>query len=214
LPGNVEILTAVLSIAGAITLGAMSPGPSFLMVARAAIARSRADGVAAALGMGVGGVLFAAAALLGLHVVLIAVPWLYLVLKILGGAYLIFIGILIWRGARAPVAVVTNEELHGHGRTLLSSFWLALLTQISNPKAAVVYASVFVALLPREIPWWATLVLPVVIFVIEAGWYAIVALALSAPSPRAAYLRSKTWIDRAAGTVMALLGVRLILASK
>jgi threonine/homoserine/homoserine lactone efflux protein len=206
-----ETLAALASIAGALTLGAMSPGPSFLMVARTAIARSRAAGLAAALGMGVGGVLFAAAALLGLHVVLTAVPWLYLALKILGGAYLVFIGVMIWRGAREPVRMSTEDFVE---RGAASAFWFALLTQISNPKTAVVYASVFAALLPREVPLWAMLALPAVIFAIEAGWYAIVALALSAPSPRAGYLRFKVWIDRAAGTVMALLGVRLILASK
>jgi threonine/homoserine/homoserine lactone efflux protein len=204
-----EMVAAVLSIAGAITLGAMSPGPSFLMVARTAIARSRADGLAAALGMGVGGVLFAALALLGLHVVLIAVPWLYVFLKVAGGAYLIFIGWMIWRGARAPVRIGDDVDAT-RGR----SFWLALATQLSNPKTAVVYASVFVSMLPREIPLAVTLLLPLVIFAIEFGWYAIVALALSAPSPRAAYLRSKTWIDRAAGTVMALLGIRLILSTR
>ncbi len=56
------MIVSVLSIAGAITLGAMSPGPSFVVVARTAVATSRADGVAAALGMGVGGVLFAGVA--------------------------------------------------------------------------------------------------------------------------------------------------------
>jgi threonine/homoserine/homoserine lactone efflux protein len=200
---------AVLSIVAALTLGAMSPGPSFLMVARTAIARSRADGLAAALGMGVGGVLLSAMALAGLQAVLLAVPWLYLALKILGGAYLITIGWLIWRGAREPVRIVEDVDTTGR-----RSFWLALATQLSNPKTAVVYASVFVSLLPREIPLSVTLLLPLVIFAIEFGWYAIVALALSAPSPRAAYLRSKTWIDRAAGTVMALLGIRLILTAK
>ena len=205
-------LAAVLAIAGAITLGALSPGPSFLMVARTAIARSRADGVAAALGMGVGGVAFACMALLGLHVVLIAVPWLYLVLKIAGGAYLVFIGWMIWRGARQPVQLADGSD-HAT-KTMLRSFWLGCATQMSNPKAAVVYASVFVSLLPPEIPLSVTLILPLVIFAIEAGWYAVVALALSAPSPRAAYLRSKTWIDRAAGAVMAALGLRLILGAK
>lgn len=204
-----EISAAVLSIVLALTLGAMSPGPSFLMVARAAIARSRRDGLAAALGMGVGGVLFAVMALAGLHAVLIAVPWLYLVLKILGGAYLIYIGWSIWRGARDPVRIVDDVDATGR-----RSFWLALATQLSNPKTAVVYASVFVSLLPREIPLAVTLLLPLVIFAIEFGWYAIVALALSAPSPRAAYLRSKAWIDRAAGTVMALLGFRLIFSTR
>jgi threonine/homoserine/homoserine lactone efflux protein len=205
-------LAAVLAIAGAITLGAVSPGPSFLMVARTAISGSRADGLAAALGMGVGGVFFACVALAGLHVVLIALPWLYVVLKVAGGAYLIFIGWMIWRGARQPVALA--DETGNVPSTLSRSFWLGLATQMSNPKAAVVYASVFVSLLPPEIPLWVTLALPLVIFAIEAGWYTIVAVALSAPSPRAAYLRSKAWIDRAAGAVMAALGLRLILGAR
>jgi len=203
---------AVVAIAGAITLGAMSPGPSFLMVARTSIAASRADGLAAALGMGVGGVVFAVMALAGLHVVLITVPWLYVVLKIAGGAYLIYIGWMIWRGARRPIQLV-NESQHP-AKTVLRSFWLGLATQTSNPKAAVVYASVFVSLLPPEIPLSVMLILPLVIFAIEAGWYAIVALALSAPSPRAAYLRWKVWTDRAAGSVIALLGIRLIFSAK
>jgi threonine/homoserine/homoserine lactone efflux protein len=205
------VIAEVLAIAGAITIGAISPGPSFLMVARTAIASSRADGLAAALGMGVGGVVFAVLALAGLHAVLIAVPALYVVLKIAGGAYLIFIGWMIWRGARQPV-LVSEEGITPS--TAWRSFWLGLATQTSNPKAAVVYASVFVSLLPPEIPLGVTLVLPLVIFAIEAGWYTIVALALSAPSPRSAYLRWKLWIDRAAGAVMAALGLRLIFTAR
>ena len=70
-------LAALLGIAMTLSVGTMSPGPSFVLVARAAVSASRADGVAAALGMGVGGVLFAIAALLGLNVLLQAVPSLY-----------------------------------------------------------------------------------------------------------------------------------------
>jgi threonine/homoserine/homoserine lactone efflux protein len=208
-----ETIVSILSIAGAITVGAMSPGPSFVMVARTAVASSRTDGLAAALGMGVGGVLFAGVALLGLHVVLSAVPWLYLGLKVLGGAYLIFLGYLIWRGARKPLRFA-ERVIDDRAITFLRSFCLGLLTQVSNPKTAVVYASIFVSLLPREVPLSVMLILPLLIFVIEAGWYAIVALALSASSPRAAYLRSKAWIDRAAGGVMTLLGIKLIVGTR
>ena len=208
-----EMIVSFLSIAGAVTLGAMSPGPSFVMVARTAVASSRTDGLAAALGMGVGAVLFAGVALLGLHVVLSAIPWLYLGLRVVGGAYLIFLGYLIWRGARKPLCFA-ERAIEDRAGTVLRSFCLGLLTQVSNPKTAVVYASVFASLLPREVPPSVTFIVPLVIFVIEAGWYSIVALALSASSPRAAYLRSKAWIDRAAGGVMALLGIKLIVATK
>jgi threonine/homoserine/homoserine lactone efflux protein len=197
-------LLAVLSIAGAITLGAMSPGPSFVLVARTSVARSRSDGLAMAAAMGVGGMLFAVLALAGVHVVLSTVPVLYAVLKVLGGLYLVYLAWMLWRHAGDPI------DLEKTGTSSRRSFWLGLATQMSNPKTAVVYASVFVSLLPPEFPLWATLVLPCIIFCIEAGWYSIVALALSAPGPAAAYLRWKRWIDHAAGGVLGLLGIKLI----
>ena len=61
--------------------------------------------MATALGMGLGGLMFAGAALLGLHVVLTAVPWAYLGLKVGGGAYLIFLAIQLWRGAHESIAM-------------------------------------------------------------------------------------------------------------
>jgi threonine/homoserine/homoserine lactone efflux protein len=69
-----ELLIALGAIFGAILIGAVSPGPSFVLVARTAIAVSRSAGMATALGMGLGGLVFASAALLGLHIVLAAVP--------------------------------------------------------------------------------------------------------------------------------------------
>lgn len=206
----IDTTLSLLGIAGAMAVGAMSPGPSFVMVARTAVA-SRADGLAAALGMGAGGLVFAIAALAGLQAAFLAVPALYLAIKGFGGAYLVYLGIRIWRGARQPLAMAQDADASlpqpGRGKR---TFLLGLATQVSNPKTAVVYASIFAAFLPREVPLVLALAVPAVIFCIETGWYAIVALALSSAAPRSAYLRYKTWIDRAAGGVMGLLGLRLV----
>jgi threonine/homoserine/homoserine lactone efflux protein len=203
---------ALLSIAGAMVVGAMSPGPSFLMVARTAVASSRAHGVAAALGMGAGGVLFALAALSGLQAILAAVPALYVFLKAVGGTYLIYLGFRIWRGAARPLAISD-----GSGplppRHWARSFLLGFGTQVSNPKTAIVYASIFAALLPRAAPAWFFVAVPLIIFAIETLWYSIVAFVLSTAAPRAAYLRYKVWIDRTAGGVMALLGGKLVVSA-
>jgi threonine/homoserine/homoserine lactone efflux protein len=203
-----ELPIAIVAILGAVLIGAISPGPSFVLVARTAVAVSRSDGIAAALGMGLGGSIFAAAALLGLQVVLAAVPSLYLGLKIVGAAYLIYLAIRLWRGAAAPIAAA--DVAPGRIGSRRRSFALGLATQLSNPKTAMVYASIFTALLPADQPpWLAAIVLPC-IFAIEAGWYAIVAVAFSSERPRRGYLRSKRWIDRAAGAVMGLLALKLI----
>jgi threonine/homoserine/homoserine lactone efflux protein len=96
--------------------------------------------------------------------------------------------------------------------SLRRSFSTALLTQLSNPKTIVVYASIFAAFLPKSVPLAVAFGLPIGIFAIETGWYTVVALAFSARRPRQAYLAAKAWIDRAAGFVMGGLGLRLIYA--
>lgn len=206
-------LLPLFGIAGSIAVGAMSPGPSFLMVARTAVASSRSAGLAAALGMGLGGVSFAIAALAGLQAVFAAVPTLFLALKILGGLYLIYLGYRIWRGAAAPLAV-QSEAAETTENDARRSFLLAAGTQLSNPKAAIIYASVFAAFLPPNFSISLAVSTVLVIFLIEAGWYTLVALVLSSSQPRAAYLRFKSWIDRSAGAVMSLLGVKLILSAR
>jgi threonine/homoserine/homoserine lactone efflux protein len=198
----------LLAILAAITVGAMSPGPSFIMVARTSIAGTTGTGLAAALGMGIGGTVFAALALLGLIALLAQVAWLYAGLKLLGGLYLLYLAAMLWRGARRPLDAAVAATPSGAG--LVRAFLFGLMTQISNPKTAVFYAGTFAALLPPSPPLWLALVLPACIFAIEAGWYAIVALAFAAERPRAAYLRAKHVVDRVAGGVMGLLGLRLI----
>lgn len=202
----------IFSIGSAIAIGAMSPGPSFVMVARTAVASTRANGFAAALGMGAGGIIFAVAALLGLQALLASVPWLYLALKVGGGGYLAYLGYRIWRGANAPLRLAPSDGQSPH-QTLKRSFMLGFGTQLSNPKTAIVYGSIFASLLPREIPYALVVSLPIVVFCIEAGWYGIVALLLSSASPRDAYLHYKAWVDRAAGGVMTVLGIRLVVTA-
>jgi len=200
-------LSIFLSIIAALSVGAMSPGPSFVLVSRIAMSRSRLDGLAAALGMGTGGVAFSILAFAGLTALLSQFEWLYLALKVAGGAYLVYIAFRIWRGAREPIHV---GDAGSDRRALRRSFTTALLTQVSNPKTIIVYASIFAALLPKTFPLGLFVAVPIGVFVVEAGWYAVVALAFSAKHPRRLYLAAKAWIDRLAGTVMAGLGVQLV----
>ena len=198
----------LLGIMIAIGVGAMSPGPSFVLVSRISVGHSRLHGLAAAVGMGLGGAFFAVLALAGLVALLEQVEWLYLVLKCAGGLYLVYLGIAIWRGAREPISTGTPE-----GRTSLTvpgALALGVFTQVSNPKTAGVYASIFAALMPEDPPLALVLSLPPVIFLIEAGWYAVVAGAFSAPRSQQAYLCGKLWVDRLAGAVIGALGLRLI----
>src|ERR1700761_1462722 len=184
--------SAVIAILGAIMLGVISPGPSFIVVARNAIGLSRRAGLAAALGIGTGGLAFSCLALLGLFTLLTEVQWLYVGLKVAGGLYLIYLGYRMWRGAAAPLSLddLQNGGSSGGGggrANCLRSYRAGLTTQLSNPKAAVIYASIFAALLPPHPPGWCYAVLPPALFAIEVGWYAAVAVLFSSGSMRRLY---------------------------
>jgi threonine/homoserine/homoserine lactone efflux protein len=199
----------LLAIIATLLVGAVSPGPSFLLVSRISVVQSRAHGLAAALGMGLGGTVFASLALLGLAALLSQIVWLDAILKLAGGLYLIWLGIRIWQGARDPLP--STDTIPAEDRTLLRSAAFGLLTQLSNPKTAVFYASIFAAMLPASPPVSLLIALPPLVFAVETAWYAIVAVSFSAPYPRKLYLRAKPWADRLAGTLMGLLGLRLVL---
>jgi threonine/homoserine/homoserine lactone efflux protein len=199
-------LLALAGILSALAVGVVSPGPSFVMVARVAVAQSRGQALGAALGMGIGGMAFGFAALLGLQSVFQAVPAFYLGLKALGGLYLCYLGVQIFRSAALPLPVEASTPGSG---TMFRSFWLGLTTQVSNPKTAIVYASVFAAFLPQHISAAFGAALLALVFFVEAGWYALVAVVLSSAAPQKAYLSFKAWIDRAAGLVMFGLGLKL-----
>ena len=207
-----EIFT-LFGIVGAVAVGAVSPGPTFLMVARTSVATTRAHGVAAAFGIGVGGMIYTIAALAGLQAAFAAVPSLYLVLKLAGGLYLVYLGYRIWKGASQPLDLSGDAAMQTTQNSK-RAFWLGLGTQLSNPKAAVFYASIFAAFQFQDFSLLLNLCIISAIFMIEFGWYMLVATVLSSARPRVAYLRYKAWIDRSAGGVMAILGIKLIFSAR
>jgi threonine/homoserine/homoserine lactone efflux protein len=198
---------ALFAILGALLVGAISPGPSFVFVVRTSVAQSRVEGLAAALGMGVGALIYGGLAVVGLRTLIAEGGVVFMALKIAGGLYLLYLAWKIWQGAPEPVVVQHGGERQTNaGR----AFWLALLTQLSNPKIIAVFGAVFAALLPANPPAWLYFALPPLIFLQETLWYALVALAFSSSRPRALYLGAKLWIDRVAAALIGVLGVRLV----
>ena len=199
------------SIAFALMLGAMSPGPTSIYVAKNSIAISRKHGLYTAFGTGTGAAIFGLLAVLGLQALLLAVPSAYLALKICGGLYLLWLAYKIIKHAKEPIEA---DQSVSSQMSLRRAFTTGLITQLANPKIAIVLASIFTALLPKEIPTYYYFVLPLLCFFIDAGWYSLVAVALSAEKPRRVYLKFKAVFDRAAGVVMTVLGLKLIFGMK
>lgn len=200
-------LVALSAISLAILFGAMSPGASFLLVARTAMSSSRGAAISVAAGMGFGALIFAVIALAGLNALLTLVPSLYTGLKIAGGFYLLWLALKMFRRPSKDFTQsgVTEELSASRG------FVTGVLTQISNPQTALVFASIFSAALTNNIQPAMYIILPLMAFAIDVVWYALVACLLSTGGPRQAYIRYRKFIDKLSGGVMALLGLRLLL---
>lgn len=203
-----EVFLVLFGVAAAQLVAVISPGPSLLVVARTSIAESRGAGARTAIGLGIGSVIWAAAALFGLKALFVAAPWLYLTMKLAGAAYLLYLAIMLWRHARDPLPLADADSPRPLQRR--GALRRGLLTQLANPKVAVFFGSIFVMLLPPQpsLLFYA-LILPTV-FAVETVWYVFVAYALSTQRLRARYLRAKATIDRVTGTFLAGLGIKLV----
>jgi RhtB (resistance to homoserine/threonine) family protein len=187
-------------------LAVMSPGPSFLVTARTAVARSRADGIKVALGLGAGSMVWAAAALLGLNLLFRNFHWLFVAMKIAGALYLLWIAYQIFRHAADPLDLDEPADNRSGQHPLLRGF----LIQLANPKVVVFFGSIFVAMLPSEVPAWMVVTLIVIITMNEIVWYSLVSLFFGSSPVRRFYLVAKRWIDRTTGAFLGLLGLRLL----
>lgn len=100
----------LLAIATVFMLGTMSPGPSFILIAKTAVSKSRKEGFGVAIGLGMGAVVFSLLAIFGLYAILETVPFLYGALKVAGGMYLVYLAYKMWKHADTPLETTLNLE--------------------------------------------------------------------------------------------------------
>ncbi|PSV28452.1 LysE family translocator [Photobacterium sp. GB-56] len=201
----------LLPIATLLLFGAMTPGPSFILVAQTAMSKSRAEAMCISIGLGLVASTFAFIASMGLIALFDAVPEFYVAFKVLGGLYLCYLGIKMWRASKSNVvsdgAELTNKPAH------FKAVVLGLTTQLSNPKTAIVFSSVFAAMLPMKVPVYTTSILVVGVFVLNFSWYFLVSILLSSPKAQVSYLRFKSYINKGSGVLMGSMGSKFVAES-
>ena len=192
----------------------LTPGPDMLFVIGNSAANGRRAGVMAALGIGAGCVLHTVLAAVGLSALLAASALAFEVVKWIGAAYLVWVGIGMMRSkARQPAAAAPAVA---PGRV----FWQGALTNALNPKVALF----FLAFLPQFIsPGESGQVMAFVVLgtLFNLGGTAInIVMALVAGDVRDRMSRSASagrvgaWLKRAVGAVFVGLGVKLAFSSR
>jgi threonine/homoserine/homoserine lactone efflux protein len=190
----------------------VSPGPDNLMVLSLGIARGRRQGMAFGLGCALGCLSHTTLAVLGVSALIAASPTAFLALKVAGGGYLVWLGI----GAlRSSGGISPNRARQGGATRLGPLFARGLMANAINPKVVLF----FLAFLPQFVDasaggvGWQTAQLGL-LFTVQSvllfgalGYFSGTVGQWLERLPRAG-----TWLDRFAGAVFVLLGVRLITA--
>jgi len=186
----------------------LTPGPDTAYVLGRSIAQGREAGIASALGICVGSIFHTCAAALGLSAILATSALAFVAIKLLGGAYLIFLGIQMLLDRRKHLSLPTNFRQW----TTAAAFRQGVFTNILNPKVALF----FLAFLPQFIDpasnmkVLAFLSLGLTFVTTGTIWCLVLAWFASVFSER---LRGNEtigqWLNRAAGALFVFLGLRL-----
>lgn len=124
-------------------IASIIPGPSMLLALTHGMQFGARRAVASALGNLSVSLLQAAVSIAGLGAVLVASEVLFNVIKWLGAAYLIYMGLSIWRAPRMAIAANEPEARRSPAAPLRKMFLQAALVTAANPKAIVFFTAVF-----------------------------------------------------------------------
>ena len=195
----------------AFLIGVASPGPSVLAVMGTAMAHGRARALLLAAGIVCGSLFWGLCAAFGLAALMQRYAAALVVLKIVGGVYLLW---LAWQAGRKAVAgkrlaaAAPADVPSGHGRTYLRG----LAMHLTNPKSIVVWLSVASLALPAGAKNWEALAFVGTCVPISATVFAGYALAFSTDAARRAYRAGERGIHALLAGVFAFAGVRLLLS--
>ena len=202
-------LTAWFSLVVVCMMGAMSPGPSLVVVLKHTMSGGMKNGMLAALSHGVGVGLYAAASLLGLGTLMAQFPTVYQVLVYLGAGYLAYLGLKIL------LAKPSNDELQiqkselSATKALQDGFAIAFL----NPKLAIFFLALFSQFIdPQNLTLSIGIIMCLTVFVIDTGWYLLVAVLTDVSKNRFGFTKQNPWLDKILGVVFIALAIKVVIS--
>lgn len=197
-------------------LAIISPGPAFAIVMKNSLSHGRKSGLHSAMGIALGDICYMVINLLGVGVLIAQSKSGFLIVKNLGALYLLYIG---FKGVCAKKA--TQQELlkltqdnphHATKRRSIAheGFKTAFLTNILNPKVCLFYLSFFSVVLPSDMSVPTQVFYCVWLSILVLGWFSGVALFFTNARISTILYGNKHWIERVTGSILMLLGMKLL----
>jgi threonine/homoserine/homoserine lactone efflux protein len=215
----VDVVSSLPAFVLAVLLISASPGPAMALIFRRAALRGLRGAVPTVLGLELGLYVWALFAGAGFAALVAASEVGYLVLRVVGAAVLLYLGLKAWRTAWLArgdgAAVVGEEHPPVAGRRWLTSFGEGLLVQLANPKAAVFMIAFYPQFVPADGPVFVTTAaLGLLQITIETALYLGLAAGVAQAGAWFRRPRIRRRIEAVSGTVLVGLGLRIAATSR
>jgi RhtB (resistance to homoserine/threonine) family protein len=194
-------------------LAVVAPGPDFAVTIRQSVRFGRLVGICTALGIGAGISVHVLYTLLGVGALMHTTPWLLTVAKVIGGAYILYLGVSLLRSK--PKSALEGEKSSEDPvveQTLFKAFSTGFLTNATNPKATLFFLAIFTTIISAETPLQIQAFYGLWMCFVNALWFVIVALFFSSSKVRLLFMRMGHWFERTMGVVLILFAGRLMLS--
>lgn len=192
----------------------MSPGPAFVVAVRNALVYDRRTGIFTAVGLGIGVGFHAGLVLCGLAYVISKSVLVYSLIKYIGAAYLLYMGVKALRTKKAPlidVNEIAQDVPKEKAMSASKAVLCGILTNALNPKAVLFFTAVFTQFITIETPWNVQVLFGLTSVTIEILWFAGLAVFLTNPQIKKSFMAVAHWVDRCCGGLMIALGLKLAL---
>ena len=195
-------ISALLPILVVLILGAMSPGPSLVVLLRNTMEGGKARGVSCGIGHGIGFGIYAFVAIAGIAQLKASAGNAASLLEITGGLFLLFLAAMMFKG---------SAEESVHKRSTRRGFSEGFLIAFLNPKILVFLVAIFSQFVQPEFTWIERLTIAFIAMLIDGGWYVLVSLLISETKVLSKLQRHAREFEITMATVLAGLGIWIIL---
>ncbi len=210
---NFDLVGIFFTVVLAHFLALLSPGPDFILVVKSAFKGNRKNAIGVALGIAIANAVYIGLCLIGVGVILASSIYLMVLLKIVGGLFLIYLGfnaLKVSKDRYKNLDMISSDKYEFSKSDFIKEFITGFMSGILNPKNLLFYLSLFTVVLNPEIGISFKLILAIWMTMIVFIWDVSIIYLLSKQQVRKKFTKMAFYIDKVTGVILGVIGFNIV----